>query len=505
MNKGRSWRAKVNMVTSLGSQIVTIICGIIVPRIMIASFGSEVYGATTSITQFLSYVTLLEGGIGGVARAALYRPLAEKDREAIGNVYYGTKRFFTLIGCAFLVYTLVLAFGFHDIANTAVFDRSYTFLLVLAISLSSMAQYFGGITNMVLLNADQKQYVGSVTNIVTTIINTIMIVLLVTLKCDVLTVKLVSSLVFLLRPVIYTVYVRRHYQIVPPKKRDLSLLSQKWTGLGQHLAFFLHSNTDVALLTIFADLKDVSVYAVHNLVVTSVSKIATSFSAGMESLFGELIAKQEHEGLYRTYKKYETIISVVTIILFGTAAIMIVPFVRLYTKGFTDANYIEPQFAVILLMAEAINCLMIPCSTLPVSANHFRQTKWGAYGEAILNIVLSSILIQYSPLIGVAVGTLLSVAFRGLFYIQYSAKHILKTAVSDLLKVQIKNTAMLIFVIWLGNRLLCQVSMGNYLEWFFYGVLTFTAVSVFVLAVNMLLSNKEMKALFAMVWNRSNC
>ena len=68
-------KSRRNIVTTLANQLITTACGIVVPRILIGSFGSEAYGISVSITQFLSYITLLEGGIGGVARAELYPSL----------------------------------------------------------------------------------------------------------------------------------------------------------------------------------------------------------------------------------------------------------------------------------------------------------------------------------------------------------------------------------------------------------------------------------------------
>lgn len=58
----RAKRAKLNIVVSLGCQIIVLICGLVIPRSMIGNFGSEAYGATASISQFLAYITLLEGG-----------------------------------------------------------------------------------------------------------------------------------------------------------------------------------------------------------------------------------------------------------------------------------------------------------------------------------------------------------------------------------------------------------------------------------------------------------
>ena len=47
-------KAKLNIITTLLNQLVTTACGIVIPRILIGSFGSEVYGISVSITQFLS-------------------------------------------------------------------------------------------------------------------------------------------------------------------------------------------------------------------------------------------------------------------------------------------------------------------------------------------------------------------------------------------------------------------------------------------------------------------
>ena len=63
-------RVKMNVISTLTHQLVTTLCGLVIPWIMIDTFGSTAYGITISIAQFLSYITLLEGGIGRVARGA---------------------------------------------------------------------------------------------------------------------------------------------------------------------------------------------------------------------------------------------------------------------------------------------------------------------------------------------------------------------------------------------------------------------------------------------------
>ena len=68
----RMKKARMNAASTVLHQLIALSCGLIIPGIMIDTFGSEAYGATTSIAQFLSYIALFEGGIGRVARTRIW-------------------------------------------------------------------------------------------------------------------------------------------------------------------------------------------------------------------------------------------------------------------------------------------------------------------------------------------------------------------------------------------------------------------------------------------------
>ena len=89
----RSKKAILNIISSLLLQVTTLICGFIVPKIIIEKFGSNVNGLVSSITQFLAYITLLEAGIGPVIKSALYGPIAKKDKRLV-NRYWRHKKWF---------------------------------------------------------------------------------------------------------------------------------------------------------------------------------------------------------------------------------------------------------------------------------------------------------------------------------------------------------------------------------------------------------------------------
>lgn len=485
-------RAKINAASTLLNQLVATAVGVIIPWIMIGSFGSEAYGATTSIAQFLAYISLFEGGIGRVARGALYKPLAAGDEDEVSRIYLAVKRFFSTLGMAFLGYTLILAFFYYDIADVTTFTREYVFALVMVIAVGKFAEYMGGITNITLFNADQRQYVVNSVSIVTTIINVILIIVLANSGADILWVKLGSSLVFVLKPIIYTLYLKTHYRIKKSKTR--AVLANKAIGIAQHTAYVVQNNTDVLILTVFADLKFVAVYSVYHLISFSLRSITSSFTGGMEAVFGDMIAKNELETLRKTYSKYKLMLTLLTIVLFGTAGALIVPFVKLYTHDATDANYVQPIFAIILLLSEAINCLVLPCFNLSIAANKLKESQIGAYTEAAINLVVSCILVLWNPLIGVAVGTLASAIYKSIYYIVFSTKNVLCVkAERPLIKFFI--TVVVLLAVSVGGMMIASyLPLYNYWRWIIAGVGTVAVIGVISIIMSASLYPKVFKS-----------
>lgn len=471
----------MNAVSTLLQQLVATAAGVIIPWIMIEKFGSEAYGATTSIAQFLAYISLFEGGIGRVARGALYRPLAEGDEAEVSRIYLAIKRFFSIIGVAFAGYALILAFFYYDIADVSGFTREYIFALVLAIAIGKFAEYMGGITNITLFNADQRQYVVNSVIIASNVINVIMIVILAGAGADIFWVKLASSLVFVLKPIIFTLYLKRNYNIIKTEKR--AVLKNKATGIAQHMAYVIQNNTDVLILTVFADLKLVAVYSVYHLVTYSLRSITMSFTGGMEAVFGNMIAKGEDEELMATYRRYKFLLTVLTVTFFGTAGILILPFVKIYTNDVSDVNYMRPAFAVLLVMSDAINCLCWPCFNLTIAANKLKESRLGAYIEAALNMVFSIALVFWDPLVGIAIGTLISAVFKSIYYMVFASRNILKINPLRVLFGLLSTCGVLLIISICGVFLADVLPIYDYWYWLAAGVLTVAVIGPVGLSV----------------------
>lgn len=479
---GRKRRLAYNTFSSLLFQVTTIICGFILPRLILTAFGSDVNGLVNSITQFLGIISFLELGVGAVVQSSLYKPLAEHDEDQVSRVIKSANRFFRIIARILLVYVVFLVI-FYPMFAKQQFGHAYTATLIIVISISSFAQYYFGIVNRLLLTADQHGYVQYNAQTVAIILNTVACFILIKLGCGIQMVKLTTSLIYLLQPIVIYLYVRKHYHINHKITYAEEPIKQKWNGIAQHVASVILDGTDIVVLTMFASLSAVSIYSVYFLVVKGVKQLFLSMTNGIQSLMGELWANGEEKELKDLFGWTEWMIHTGTIFVFGVATITIVPFVQVYTKGIMDADYVQPLFSFLLVMANAGHCLRLPYNLMILAAGHFKQTQNNYIVAAVLNIVISILAVKHYGLIGVAIGTLIAMGYQTVWMALYDSKNLIKWPFKNFLKQVVVDALTLVFMVVMTNMI--QMATVNYAAWALYAVIVSIASVMVVIVVNM--------------------
>ena len=472
----------LNTVTALINQVVALICGFILPRYILSYFGSDANGLVTAITRFLSVIAFLELGVGPVIQSNLYKPLADHDVETTSKIVVSAEKFYRRIAYIFLAYIAVLFFVFPAINSE--FDFWYTSSLLLIISISTFAQYYFCITYQVFLNADQKIYIQTSLQTVTIILNTFLSVILMKLGCSIHVVKLVSTIVYVIRPLVQNLYVKKHYQLNLKIKYTEEPIKQKWNGFAQHLASVVCGEIDVVLLTLFSTYQNVSIYSVYLLVVNGIEKMIMTAVSGLESFWGNMMAKNEWDGLKKTFSAVETLIHTGVTALFTATAILIAPFANVYTSGLKDSNmYILPVFGAILTFAYGVQCLRVPYFRMIKAAGHYKETQNGAFISMGLNIVLSVVLVFKFSLIGVAIGTLGAMLYHTIYFAWYLSKHIINRPFGHFVKHMaidiIIGVASFAATSWL------EMSAVTYGAWIIYAILVCLIVGVITLILNL--------------------
>lgn len=485
-----------NTVSSLIAQITALICGFILPRLFLQHFGSEVNGLVNSITQFLSVISFLELGVGAVVQSSLYKPLAEKDNQQISKVMVSANKFFQRLAQILLVYVVVLMLVYPLIANQD-FGFLYTATLIAAISISSFAQYYFGIVNALLLNADQHGYIQYNAQTITIILNTLVCAVMISMNGTVQMVKLATSLIYFARPLALHIYVSRHYRIDWKIEYTDEPIKQKWNGVGQHVAAVVLDGTDTIVLTVFSTLSNVSIYSVYFLVVKGVKTLFVSMTNGIQALMGDLWAKRELDQLKNIFAWVEWSIHTGTTYVFSCTAALIVPFVKVYTFGINGANYIQPVFAILLTLANAMHCLRLPYNIMVLAAGHYKQTQKNYIIVAVLNIVISVITVKAWGLIGVAVGTLTAMAYQTIWLAVYDSKHYIFWPLKNVAKQFAVDALSVTIVIVVGSQM--SLKDISYISWTFMAVKIAVVALIIVAGMNALFYKNRVNQLVSQI------
>lgn len=413
-------KTKYNLISALFLQIVTTLSGLILPRIIIMTFGSSINGLVSSISQFLSFISLLEGGLGAVVLAELYKPIEQRKTSKINDILISCNSFFKKLSIVFVVYTVILMI-FYPIVFSSEYSYSFVSSLIFILSISTVIQYLLSITYTLLLQADQKVYICNIVASITILLNLLIGLLVIKIFPNIHIMKLLSGLVYLLQPIIYKKYFLNHYDYSIVGKSNHKLKNQ-WSGFYQNLAHYITMNTDVMVLTVFTTFTEISIYSVYMLALNALRLIISSVASSYQSNLGKFIALNDNDSLIKSFKRFESLTWIASLALFSTCLLLINGFVNVYTLGVHDTNYYQPYFAYAMVLSQMFYCGRESYRLLILSAGRFRETNFGAIIEAMLNLVLSIILVRYFGLLGVAIGTLVSVVYRLIYFIYYLKK-----------------------------------------------------------------------------------
>lgn len=462
----RKKKLLINLITSLSYQVLSFACGFVLQRILLGHYGSAVNGLISSITQFFGFISLCECGVGYVVQSSLYKPLADKDDVEISRIFVSSERFFRKVAYILVAYTagLMIVYPFITLDT---FDYVYTLTLIFVISITTFAQYYFGMTYRLLLIADQLGFIYLGIHGIVLVLNLVGSIVLVKMDAPIQVVKLASSLVFLVQPILLGLIVKRRYRINRKVVMQGEPIKQKWNGMAQHVASVVLNNTDTVVLTLLSTLENVSIYAVYNLVVVGVKQIMVSLTNGIRATLGNMWARKELATLNRTFDFLEWVLHSVVTVVFSLTALLIVPFVQVYTKGVHDVDYIVPMFAALITLAQASYCLRLPYEIMVLAAGHYKETQLSAIIEVIINIVISVVLVSQFGLVGVALGTFAAMMYRSCYFALYLSRNIINRELKYFLKHLLVDALGVILVIICANGLkeILVMQTLSYVSW----------------------------------------
>lgn len=413
-----------NVVFGLLNQFVTIAFGLILPRMFIMSYGSEVNGLISSVNQLFVYVALLEAGIGTASLQALYKTIAAKDQDATNGVLSATNHFYKKTGFYYLIAVIALSFGYPLVVSSDI-PFWTVFFVIFFHGLGGVINYLFQGKFRIFLRAEGKNYLLSNLGTVIYIATSFSKIIFIKLGFNIVAIQVAHFLLTVAQMLYIVFYIKKQYKWIDLSvKPDLKSIASKNAVMVHQISNLIFSNTDILILTVIDGLKSVSVYALYNSFFTMIKSVLFSFLDGLQYALGQAFNSD-----FKKFKKMQDLFEVnyitLTFLLYSIMYVMITPFIKLYTNGIKDANYVDFWIPLLFTLVYLLQGARGPMQLVSEYACHFKETRGQAIIEMIINLTTSIVAVYFLGIYGVLLGTVAALLYRANAIIVYVNKKIL--------------------------------------------------------------------------------
>ncbi|MGI6665404.1 MAG: hypothetical protein ACOX3W_08390 [Christensenellaceae bacterium] len=417
-------RSKKSILNAVAAMLFTLMNGlfsIIVTRLVIVTFGSDFNGLNSTASQLVNIILLIEGGFTIATNVAMFRPYHDKDYPAINGILSATYRKFKKIGVIFLGVGAFVATGYTFIVNSNLPSELIFTTMLMAIVPAAFNLYYA-MKYRILLQADQKEYVISFISLLTVSAGHIINIIAIQNGGQMWMIRASTMLMALINSLLIGFYVKRSYKYIDFKtepnfdaiKGTNDVLIQKITGV-------IYDTAPIIFISISPDGGTMlaSVYAVYNNVFTLLKGVMQGIIDAPRLGFGEMVASKEREEVWPTFKLYQFIVLIALFVVLVTAAVLIMPFVTVYSQGVSDANYQQPLIALLMVGIMLFQMIHIPSGHLINMSGKFKISRQIQTVATIFLLITMAIGVFINGIYGILVSVLLTAILLAVFEIGY--------------------------------------------------------------------------------------
>ncbi len=490
-----------NIFFGIVSQIITVIMGLILPKMIVEQYGSGVNGLLSSVSQIFVYLALFEAGVGTATMQALYKPIAEEDGDGINRILSATHSYFKKTG---IIYGAVLAASaiiYPLFVEKTLPYSSIALIIIFAGAGSTLNYFFYGKYRILLEASGYSYFVNGIVTMSYLIVNIIKIVL-ISSGSSILNVQFMQFLFYGLQMVGICIFTKKKYRwINVHEKGDFEAISQKSSVLVHQISSLVFSNTDILILTFFCGFKIVSVYTMYNYLFSTVMTLILTVVASIIYVLGRTFFENREKYLVY-HDMFELLYLTIGSISFSVLYVCAIPFMRLYTEGFTDANYIDYKLPVLFLAMQLMNILRGPCNNLINIAGHFFKTQNRAIIEMTINIIVSLVCVKWLGIYGVLIGTISALLYRTNDIIIYANRKILNRSIWGTYKRCLINVScsILVIVLYWGKNYV----LDSYIQLVGFAIAHGLVIALGFLTTNIIWDFKSVRAFFKLILKKEN-
>lgn len=399
-----------NILISILTQLIIILLGFLSRKVFLDSLGTEYLGINGLLTNVLSMLSLVEGGIGTSITYNLYKPLAEKNEEKVIALIQLYKKIYLILAIIIFVISIVLYPLFSIIANNGgkIYGLFWVYLIFI---IKNMLSYLNA-HKWSLINADQKGYILGKYNIIFNIVTTFSKIIILKLTGNYILFLLIEMFLFMIQNIWNGRIVNYNYPYISIKKRYTVDIEIKENLKKNVKALFLHNvgrycvfGTDNLLIAFLINVKVVGLYSNYTMIVGQLDGLITSILYGISNSVGNLIAIEKKEKLFNIFNT----IYLVNFWIYSISSIFLFNLVEPFLEWWLGSNFLlDRETLFIIIINFYITGLRVSVNIFKSKSGIFFEDRYLPVMEALINLCASFILAQYFGLAGIFIGTTLS-------------------------------------------------------------------------------------------------
>lgn len=410
----RTERIVKNSFWGIVSRTVSLILSFVSRTVFINVLGKEFLGINGVYTEVLQVLSLAQLGFGTALNFALYKPVADNDREKTIKLLDFYKTVYRIIAVVVATLGLLLLPFLPKILNGAEHISAFNLRLYFLIFLANTVIGYFVSYKFSYINALQKNYIVTKIELVTNTVIVVLQILAILVTKSFLVYLLIHTGLLALSRVAIFIYLGKKYPFLNQKVGDKLTKEEKKPIFREVKGLMVHQFSSVAVHStdniIISSLTGLGVVMVglisnYNMLINAVLGFVTLIFSSTTSSFGNLVASSTSAN----YRKAFLDMNFLNFWVYGFCSIaffiLIPPFIELWLgKDFLIDNV---SFLLIVF-----NCFLVGQATIynnaRVGKGDFNRDKWLSFSQAIVNLVVSIIAAKYLGLLGVYIGTIVS-------------------------------------------------------------------------------------------------
>ena len=480
----------MNMVVRFLHSIVPNVLILMLNHQIIQVFGSDVNGIISTASQVINFLTLFEAGFSLSTVVALYEPYANTKHDLINNIIYTTRLYFQKIGFIITVIGLGISFIIPLIIKSDLNYKIVSSIFVIS-ALNVGMTFIFTMKYGIMFTVSNQDYKLDLIKLVFQTISLLVCLLLVTNIDSIIKLRLIFiSIPFLALPV-FSLMTKKNFPFLTFKSgiKDYTGIKNAKEVFAQRIAVLVTNNTDLFVISIFLSTKHSSVYTVYYFVYAGLKQILFSFILAPFSAFGQFYAEKNIEKLKSIYVTYQYFSTILISILLTCGNILIIPFVKIYTKGVIDINYINFPFAILISIAVFSELISNVIGVIVNSCGFFKDMKSIVLIASLINIIVSLFLVNKYGLLGVAFGTIIAYIYLNLGISRIVKNRILNMSFSFFRKYLLVNISVSVLLTLISTQF--NIFFENYFDFIYISIFILVVVSLIFLIINSIIDKKE--------------